>query len=132
MAEPDSTPPDPIPVTLFICRTCKRAEDAPEAPRAGARLAALLADPPAGVRVRAVDCLANCKRGPSAAMTRQDGWSYIFGDLHPEEDAGALFEGARLLGASADGLMPWRGRPEALKRGMIARIPPLNLPELTS
>jgi len=25
--------------------------------------------------------------------------------------------------------MPWRGRPEALKRGLIARVPPLDFTE---
>ncbi|MDB5416250.1 MAG: metal-binding protein [Rubritepida sp.] len=116
-------------VTLFVCMTCRRTEDAPDAARAGARLAATLTDPPEGIHVRQVDCLAACKRGPSVAMAREGGWSYIFGGLDPAEDGAAVFEGARLLSGSPDGLMPWRGRPEALKRGMIARIPPLSLPE---
>jgi predicted metal-binding protein len=33
-------------------------------------------------------------------------------------------EGARLLAAAADGLLPWRGRPEVLKRALVARLPP--------
>jgi predicted metal-binding protein len=37
-----------------------------------------------------------------------------------------LVDGARLLAGAADGIMPWRGRPEPLKRGLIARIPPLD------
>ena len=28
---------------------------------------------------------------------------------------------------STDGLIPWRGRPDSLKRGLVARIPPLDL-----
>ncbi|RUY54192.1 metal-binding protein, partial [Mesorhizobium sp. M7A.F.Ca.CA.001.05.1.1] len=28
---------------------------------------------------------------------------------------------------SKDGLIPWRGRPDSLKRGLIARIPPLDM-----
>ena len=38
--------------------------------------------------------------------------------------AGTLIEGARLFAHSPDGLMPWRGRPAALKRGLVARTPP--------
>jgi predicted metal-binding protein len=26
-------------------------------------------------------------------------------------------------------LMPWRGRPDALKRGLIARVPPFDFSE---
>ena len=119
--------PAAAPVVVYVCTTCRRAEDEPETPRAGARLAAALADAPAtaGVAVLGVECLANCKRGPSAAMARDGGWSYVFGGLDPAADgAAALLEGARLLAEAPDGLMPWRGRPEALKRGMVARVPP--------
>ena len=40
-----------------------------------------------------------------------------------------LVQGAKLLAGSADGLMPWRGRPDALKRGLIARVPPFDFSE---
>ena len=61
-------------------------------------------------------------------MVRRDGWTYVFGDLSPDS-APDLLAGAALLAGSQDGLMPWRGRPDALKRGMVARIPPLTLKE---
>ncbi len=64
-------------------------------------------------------------------MRTADGWSYVFGGLTPE-NAEDLITGARLLSTSTDGLMPWRGRPDSLKRGMVARIPPLNFVEETS
>ncbi len=78
-----------------------------------------------GVVVRPVRCLANCNRGASAAMRSNGSWTYVFGQL----DAAcgpALIEGARLLAGAPDGLMPWRGRPEPLKRGLIARMPPID------
>jgi predicted metal-binding protein len=58
-------------------------------------------------------------------MRRDGAWTYVFGQLEPT-DAEALILGARLLAHSCDGLMPWRGRPEALKRGLIARVPPME------
>ena len=61
-----------------------------------------------------------------AAMRREGAWTYVFGDLDAARDGAALVEGARLLARSADGLMPWRGRPEPLKRGLIARVPPIE------
>jgi predicted metal-binding protein len=58
---------------------------------------------------------------------RCDGsWTYVFGGLDETLDAPALVEGARLLARAADGLLPWRGRPEILKRGLIARVPPID------
>ncbi|RWE72603.1 MAG: DUF1636 domain-containing protein, partial [Mesorhizobium sp.] len=35
--------------------------------------------------------------------------------------------GAKLFATSTDGLIPWRGRPDSLKRGLVARIPPLDM-----
>ena len=43
--------------------------------------------------------------------------------------AKALIEGAQLLARAEDGLLPWRGRPDILKRGLIARTPPLGFTE---
>lgn len=80
------------------------------------------------VRVAGVRCLANCSRGPSAAIRCDGAWTYVFGHLDETRDGPALVEGARLLAAAADGLLPWRGRPEALKRGTIARLPPDIIP----
>jgi predicted metal-binding protein len=34
-----------------------------------------------------------------------------------------------MLAAAPDGILPWRGRPEVLKRGLVARIPPLGFEE---
>src|SRR2546430_11511807 len=65
-------------------------------------------------------CLANCTRGPSAAMRCNGSWTYVFGQLDVVCGP-ALVEGARLLAGAPDGLMPWRGRPEPLKRGLIDR-----------
>ena len=77
--------------------------------------------PPA--QVIPVECLGNCKRACTVSLSAPGAWTYVFGDLTPEAGPDILVA-AGLLAASADGLMPWRGRPEPFKRGMIARIPP--------
>ena len=74
------------------------------------------------VDVRQVACLGNCKRGLSAAVLRAGSWSYIFGELDTDS-AADLVTGAELFAGSTDGFMPFRNRPEALKRGLIARVP---------
>ena len=77
------------------------------------------------IRVTTVDCLGNCKRRMSAALLRDGCWSYVFGDLTTESGP-ELITGAKLFAGSTDGLIPWRGRPDSLKRGLVARIPPLD------
>jgi predicted metal-binding protein len=116
---------------IYVCVTCRRSGEPEGEPRGGAILAAATARAArgTGISVREVRCLANCTRGPSAAIRCNGSWTYVFGRLDIV-CAGALVEGARLLARAADGLMPWRGRPEPLKRGLIARVPPLNFQEL--
>ena len=80
------------------------------------------------ITVRQIECLGNCKRRLSAAMLRDRCWSYVFGDLTPENGPD-LIAGATLFATSTDGLMPWRGRPDCLKRGLVARLPPVSLLE---
>jgi len=117
--------------TIYVCITCRRATDPEDAPRPGLALARATARAAegTGVTVRRVRCLANCNRALSAAMRCDGAWAYVFGGLEAETDAAALVEGARLLARAEDGVMPWRGRPEVLKRGLIARIPPIDFPE---
>jgi predicted metal-binding protein len=62
-------------------------------------------------------------------MRSNGSWTYIFGGLDVA-CAPALIEGVRLLARATDGILPWRGRPESLKRGLIARIPPIDFEEV--
>ncbi len=118
---------------IYICITCRHPGQPDCEPRPGAILAAATAEAArgSGIAVCQVRCLANCSRGPSAAMRCNGSWTYVFGGLEIG-CAAALVEGARLLASSADGLLPWRGRPAPLKRGLIARVPPLNFQNLES
>jgi predicted metal-binding protein len=122
----ESEPPSAA-ATIYVCITCRRASDPETEPRPGAILAAatIKAAEGTGITVRRVRCLANCNRGPSAAMRSNGSWTYIFGELDVA-CAPALIQGAHLLAGAADGIMPWRGRPDALKRGLIARLPPIE------
>lgn len=118
-------------MTIYVCVTCGRAGDPEDGERPGLRLAreTELAADGSGVTVRQITCLANCNRPCSAAIRRNGAWTYVFGGLEPGRDADALIEGAKLFAHSGDGLMPWRGRPEVLKRGLIARVPPIGYEE---
>ena len=53
-------------------------------------------------------------------------------DLLPAEAAAPVVaEAARLYGAAPDGLIPWKLRADAIKKGAVARVPPLTLPGKT-
>jgi predicted metal-binding protein len=116
--------------TIYVCTTCKRVDTPDSDPRPGALLADATerAAEGSGVDVRRLRCLANCTRGPSAAMRCNGSWTYVFGGLDVE-NAQALVDGARLLATASDGILPWRGRPDILKRGLIARVPPIDFQE---
>jgi predicted metal-binding protein len=119
-------PETPLPVLVHVCVTCRREGDDPEAPRQGSRLrdclAGLLSE---GMTLQPVECLGNCKRSCTVALSAPGSWTYVFGDLTAESGPDVV-TGAKLLAHSTDGLMPWRGRPEPFKRSMIARIPPIQ------
>jgi predicted metal-binding protein len=116
--------------TILVCITCRTPTDPLDAPRAGLALAdATGAVAGADIAVQPVRCLGNCSRGLSAAIRRDGAWTYIFGGLDATRDGPALIAGARLLAGAGDGLMPWRERPESLKRGLIARVPPIDFCE---
>lgn len=116
--------------TVLVCTTCRTAGASADRLPAGlilARSAAASLGDAGDVRVEGVRCLANCSRGPSAAIRYDGAWTYLFGHLDEMRDGPALVAGARLLAAAADGLLPWRGRPDVLKQTLIARVPPANL-----
>jgi predicted metal-binding protein len=115
-------------ITIYVCITCRGGQSLDLVPVPGEALAAATATAAAGagIAVRPVRCLANCNRGLSAAVRRDGAWTYVFGGLDPAGGAQALVDGAKLFAAASDGLMPWRGRPDALKRGLVARTPPFE------
>jgi len=126
---PASSPPSDTAVILHVCVTCLAGEDPETVPRAGRRLHEGLtealrrqSDPP-GFRIVEAECLSNCNRGCSAALSGPGRWSYVYGDLG-EASVDDLLAGAARYAATTDGLVPWRERPAIFRKGVIARIPP--------
>ncbi len=111
--------------TILVCITCRDATGVGAPPHLGELLyeATRAAATDSGARVLPVECLANCNRRLSAAILREDGWSYVFGDL-AVENARDLLAGANLYAESPGNDLPWIGLPECLKRGLISRLPP--------
>ena len=112
--------------TIYVCTTCKTPDD-PSPIRAGARLFTSLQEAAqthqSDVIIEGVECLSVCKRPCTIAFTDQNKWTYVYGDFSAENSAEKNLECAMLYAHTADGLIPWKERPDALKKGVIARLP---------
>ena len=124
----------PPAMTLYVCTTCRDAAHRADAPAAGARFYANLiaADAVEGVAVVPVECLSVCKRTCAVGFAAPGKWTYVYGDLPADTAAATVLEGARLYAQTADGIIPWKQRPDALKKGAVARVPPLPLGQSAS
>ena len=119
------------PMTLYVCVTCRDADHSPDAPSAGARLfeAIQTAASSAGagdgiVTIVPVECLSVCKRVCAVGFAAPGKWTYVYGGLPSDTAAPTVLAGARLYAQAPDGLIPWKQRPDALKKGVVARVPP--------
>jgi predicted metal-binding protein len=115
--------------TIFICVSC--AVDGAPSEQPGRALfeavtSRLAARPEGMCTVKAVDCLAVCKRPCTIALAGEGKWTYVVGDLAPDTNADDVIAAAEAYGATANGIIPWRQRPQSFRKGVIARIPPLS------
>jgi predicted metal-binding protein len=117
-------------VVVHVCVTCRAPGDADGAERPGARLFARLqgmaAERGQDVEIVPVECLSVCKRPCTVGFSGPGKWTYVYGDLSPETSAETILAGAGLYAEAPDGIIPWKARPDALKKGVVARIPPFN------
>ncbi|RWR14419.1 DUF1636 domain-containing protein [Paenirhodobacter populi] len=113
---------------LVVCTTCRAPGADPAAPRDGARLSAALAE--RGIAHRAQECLSACARGCAVVLRGPGRWTYVQGGLDPDRDLDDLIAMIRAYDAAPDGVVPWRARPEVIRKNTIARIPPLEIPNV--
>jgi predicted metal-binding protein len=116
-------------VTIFICVSC--TIEGARSDRPGQELLeqvsrAIAARAGCGAEVKAVDCLAVCKRPCTVALAGDGKWTYVVGDLSPDTNADDVVAAALSYGATANGIIPWKERPQSFRKGVISRIPPLN------
>ena len=124
---------DEWPIVLHVCITCRQPGVPEDGARPGARLhealeAALAGQDEGPIRLEAVECLSVCKRPCTIAVSSPGRWTYIYGDLDPATSAETILGGIALYGRTPDGIVPWRERPEAFRKGVVARIPPTFSP----
>ncbi|MDR3493550.1 MAG: DUF1636 domain-containing protein [Ancalomicrobiaceae bacterium] len=123
------------PTMVHVCISCRAEGEAlePREQRAGARLHRALVTAAAAegrdIAIVPVDCMSVCKRPVTVGLSAPGKWTYIYGDfakVAPEAAAAIILDGLARYEAAGDGIIPWKERPEALKRGVIARLPPMG------
>jgi predicted metal-binding protein len=135
----DSTPAEPPhpklpegrlpegPVIVSVCTTCKTADGTTVVgPDMFAAVSAAFGSDDPNVVVRPVQCLSVCKRPATVAVTSADGYTFLFGDLQTDSGTQALTSFVKSYRKSGYGLVPWRERAEVLRKGMLARVPPMQ------
>jgi predicted metal-binding protein len=133
----DGASPSSCASKLFVCITCRLLGETNEdqEPRPGARLmkslSRLVEDGARDIEIVPVECLSNCTRGCTVAVSGPGKWTYVIGALDPEQHADDVLQFARLHHAHADGLPVWRERPVHIRKNTIARVPPLPRPATT-
>ncbi|MDM9385715.1 DUF1636 family protein [Chlorogloeopsis sp. ULAP01] len=119
--------------TLFVCKTCATTwQDGKRIGESGGQKLLqqlqnlsqdwhLKNDFP----IQEVECMSACNHSCVVAFAGTGKLTYLFGDLPIDNSASAILECASQYYAKPDGLLPWSERPEPLKKGILAKIPPL-------
>ena len=132
-SEPEGSETFSAAATIFVCTTCRRKRaDVPlgyDLPGEG--LSRALADEVARrgldrIEVTAVECLAVCSRPCTVAFVGKDKWTHLVGDLDATAHVGDIVTAALAFASSADGVVPWMERPQSIRSGGIARVPPVG------
>lgn len=119
--------------TIFVCISCGRRADEGgivtegPGPRFFEALSQSLPDGGDAVLwVKPVECLAVCKRPCTVAFAAEGKWTYIVGDLSEAVHIGDVVSAAISYALSENGIVPWKERPPAFRKGVVARVPPLS------
>jgi predicted metal-binding protein len=119
----------PNKVVVHVCTTCRAEGEAldPSENRAGARLFSALttfrrADDP---EVLPVECFSACRRSCALSFSAPGAWTYLCGDISADIAPQNILAAAALYREAPQGLIPWQARPDFLKKGVVARFPPL-------
>lgn len=118
-------------LTIHVCTACRRARaDLPEGYdqpglALAERLSAELKAKGSTIPVLPVECLCVCKRPCTIALSADGKWTYLIGDLDTDTHLDEIVGAAEAYATSANGIVPWKERPQSFRKGVVARVPPL-------
>ena len=118
---------------LSICTSCRDGREVVDGSRGGTRLAQVVVTQlgtraATKLKLRGVRCMSQCKRPCIASLSSHDRFTYVFGDIDPEnpDHVDALFELVVRYKTTPEGFLKRRERPEALRSNILGRLPPLR------
>ncbi|MFM8858668.1 MAG: DUF1636 family protein [Methylocystis sp.] len=115
-------------VSILVCVSCRAKDNADDRPGLAFSdlLRRRLTERQLAIPVEEIECFAVCKRPITIALAARNKWTYLLGDLDAKRHIDELIDAAFNYGASDNGLVPWKERPECFKKGVISRTPPLS------
>src|SRR5882757_11552765 len=114
------------PIVVSVCVTCKTADSGTVVGPDMLESVKAAIGASDRVQVRPVQCLSVCRRPATVAVTSADGYTFLFGDLQTDSGTAALVSFVKSYQKSDYGLVPWRERADVLRKGMVARVPPMR------
>ena len=117
--------------TLSICLSCRDGREEIYMTRGGRRFAKKLLNKnllKTQVNLRGINCMSNCKRACTISLTAKKSFTYIFGDIDPEnsEYSESLIELVSKYSLSSDGFLRRRDRPLLFQSSILGRLPPIQ------
>lgn len=122
--------------TLFVCALCRSSEASPEHNATGATSggeqllnhvteAVKNCDWSDQIQVQPVRCMAVCHRSCVVAFAASQKLTFIFSGLSPQHSIPELMQFGKQYAAHPTGNVPYGERPAAMKRGLVAVLPPV-------
>ena len=115
---------------LSVCISCRDNRENKFKIRGGKRFSRMLQK---SIRknnlvLREVKCMSQCKRACIVSLTAQDSFTYIFGDVDPNQTkyAQELLELVSIYSKANEGFMRRRDRPDLFRSNILGRLPPIN------
>ena len=117
--------------TLSICLSCRDGREEFYMTRGGRRFAKKLLNKnllKKQVNLRGVNCMSNCKRACTISLTAKKSFTYVFGDIDPEnsEYSESLLELVSKYILSSEGFLRRRDRPLLFQSSILGRLPPIQ------
>lgn len=115
---------------LSVCISCRDNRENKFKIRGGKRFSRMLQK---SIRknnlvLREVKCMSQCKRACIVSLTAQDSFTYIFGDVDPNQTkyAQELLELVSIYSKANEGFMRRRDRPDLFRSNILGRLPPID------